>query len=78
MLPPGFWALAGIADNTTPTPATRNIRASALERIAAFIDTSSQISPVRYSGSLVAARKIVRKRSRGQGRLQAADEKPQN
>ena len=51
MLPPGFCALAGIADNATPNPATRNIRASALERIAAFIDVPSDVSFVRYSGS---------------------------
>jgi hypothetical protein len=51
MLPPAFCALAGIADNATPNPATRNIRASALERIAAFIDVPSDVSSVRHSGS---------------------------
>jgi hypothetical protein len=52
MLPPGFCAWAGMADNATPNPATRNIRASALERIAAFIDIPSRcVSSVRHSGS---------------------------
>ena len=51
MLPPAFCALAGIADNATPNPATRNIRASALERIAAFMDVPSAVSSVRYAGS---------------------------
>jgi hypothetical protein len=78
MLPPAFCALAGIADNATPNPATRNIRASALERIAAFIDVPSDVSfrpvfrivdglPVRLSGNAVA----------GKARSHAADEKPQ-
>jgi hypothetical protein len=40
MLPPAFWALAGIADNAAVNPATRNIRASELERIPAFIKCS--------------------------------------
>jgi hypothetical protein len=44
MLPPDFWALAGDTDIATPNPATRNIRASVLERIAAFIKASSQES----------------------------------
>jgi hypothetical protein len=51
MLPPGFCAWTGMADNATPNPATRNIRASALERIAAFIDVPSDVSSVRHSGS---------------------------
>ena len=55
MLPPAFCALAGMADNAKPNPATRNIRASALERIAAFIDIPSDVSSVRYSGSSMAA-----------------------
>ena len=63
MLPPGFCALAGMADKATPNPATRNIRASALERIAAFIDVPSDVSSVRYSGSSMAAGKIVRNRT---------------
>ena len=46
-----FCALAGIADNAMPNPATRNIRASALEPIAAFIGAPSDVSSVRYSGS---------------------------
>jgi hypothetical protein len=65
--------LAGIADNATPNPATRNIRASALERIAAFIDVPSDV--VRPAFRIVmAARKIVWKRSREQGRSHTADE----
>jgi len=69
MLPPAFWALAGIADNATPNPATRNIRASALERTAAFIDVPSGcvirpvfrivIAALRLSG-ISAAGKAVR------------------
>ena len=51
MLPPCFWALTGAAESATPNPATRNIRASALERIAAFIDVPSAVSSVRHSGS---------------------------
>ena len=51
MLPPGFCALAGIADSATPNAATRKIRASALEPVAAFIDVPSNVSSVRYSGS---------------------------
>jgi len=78
MLPPGLCALAGIADNATPNPATRNIRASALERIAAFINVPSDVSCVRHSGSSMASPQDVRKRRRGQGRSQAADEKPQD
>jgi hypothetical protein len=68
MLPPGFCALAGIADNATPNPATRNIRASALERIAAFIDIPSRcvirpvfrimIAAVRLSGISVAGKAV--------------------
>jgi hypothetical protein len=77
MLPPGFCALAGITDNATPNPATRNIRASALKRIAAFIDVPSDVSFVRHSGSSMACPQDVWKRSRGQGRSQAVDEKPQ-
>jgi hypothetical protein len=42
---------AVVIHNTTPNPATRNIRASALEPIAAFIDVPSDVSSVRYSGS---------------------------
>jgi hypothetical protein len=67
-----------MADKATPNPATRNIRASALERIAAFINVSSDVSCVRHSGSSMAGPQDVRKRCRGQGRLQAADEKPQD
>jgi hypothetical protein len=41
MLPPAFCASAGIVDNATANPATRNIRASALEQVADFIDVPS-------------------------------------
>ena len=68
MLPPGFCALAGMADKATPNPATRNIRASALERIAAFIDVPSDVSvrpafriviaAVRLSGIAVAGKAV--------------------
>jgi hypothetical protein len=45
MLPPCFWALAGAANSATPNPATRNIRANAFERIAAFIRAPSRMHP---------------------------------
>src|SRR5262245_1850 len=68
MLPPAFCALTGIA-NATLNPATRNIRASALERIAAFIDISSRCVarpvfrianglPARLSGNAVAGKAV--------------------
>jgi hypothetical protein len=41
-LPPFFWALAGTADSEIANPATRNNRASALERTAAVMDAPSQ------------------------------------
>jgi hypothetical protein len=44
MLPPCFWALAGTAHSEIANPAITNIRASALERIAAFIDVPSDVS----------------------------------
>jgi hypothetical protein len=78
MLPPAFCALAGIADNAAANPATRNIRASALERIAAFIDIPSGCVVRPVFRIVDGCGKTVRKRPRGQGRFQAADEKPQD
>jgi hypothetical protein len=68
MLPPFFWALAGVAHNDTAIPATRNIRASAFEPTAAIIDVPPRgvvcpvfriISAVRLSG-IAASGKAVR------------------
>src|SRR5437867_3093918 len=66
MLPPAFRALTGIADNATPNPATRNIRASALERIPAVIVLPPMCRPsgipdrrwlpARLSGNAVAGK----------------------
>src|SRR5437879_12563474 len=53
MLPPCFWALAGLANKAMPDAATRKTCANTRERIAAFIDASSKMPYVRYSGSLV-------------------------
>jgi hypothetical protein len=69
--------LAGIAGNATANPATRNIRASALERIAAFMDVASECVIRPVFRIMIAAARLSGNAVAGKGVCNPADETPQ-